>query len=94
MTLLLLPEASLARLQSCYRYFLSGGLNGRGKGVFPDDAKKFLHSVVVFRIVVKGLLRFQSKYLIFVLPVFGSIHLLVLLQNPLSVVGRSLFLLM
>ena len=37
----------LARLQSCYRYFLSGGLNGRGKGVFPDDLRKkeFLHSV-------------------------------------------------
>ena len=37
----------LARLQSCYRYFMSGGLNGRGKGVFPDDLRKkeFLHSV-------------------------------------------------
>ena len=37
----------LARLQSCYRYFLSGGLNGRGKGVFPDDLRKkeFLQSV-------------------------------------------------
>ena len=37
----------LARLQSCYRYFLSGGLNGRGMGVFPDDLrkKKFLQSV-------------------------------------------------
>ena len=37
----------LARLQSCYRYFLSGGLNGRGKGVFPDDLRKkeFLNSV-------------------------------------------------
>lgn len=37
----------LARLQSCYRYFLSGGLNGRGKGVFPDDLRKkeLLHSI-------------------------------------------------
>ena len=37
----------LSRLQSCYRYFLSGGLNNRGKGVFPDDIRKkeFLHSV-------------------------------------------------
>ena len=37
----------LARLQSCYRYFLSGGLNGRGKGLFTDDLckKEYLHSV-------------------------------------------------
>lgn len=35
------------RLQSCYNYFLSGGLNGRGKGVFPGDlaSQEFLASV-------------------------------------------------
>ena len=27
----------LQRLRSCYRYFLAGGLNGRGKGHFPAD---------------------------------------------------------
>ena len=27
----------LARLRSCHRYFLAGGLNGRGKGHFPAD---------------------------------------------------------
>ena len=27
----------LHRLRSCYRYFLAGGLNGRGKGHFPAD---------------------------------------------------------
>ena len=27
----------LNRLLSCYRYFLAGGLNGRGKGHFPGD---------------------------------------------------------
>ena len=27
----------LDRLHSCYRYFLAGGLNGRGKGHFPGD---------------------------------------------------------
>ena len=27
----------LTRLRSCYRYFLAGGLNGRGKGHFPGD---------------------------------------------------------
>ena len=27
----------LARLQSCYHYFLAGGLNGRGSGEFPGD---------------------------------------------------------
>lgn len=37
----------LARLQSCYRYFISGGLNGRGNGEFPADRKsqEFLRSV-------------------------------------------------
>ena len=37
----------LARLQSCYDYFLSGGLNGRGKGVFPSDLRNqsFLKNV-------------------------------------------------
>ena len=29
----------LARLQSCYHYFLSGGLNGRGRGDFPEDRR-------------------------------------------------------
>ena len=31
----------------CYQYFLSGGLNGRGKGEFPGDLEyqKYLHSV-------------------------------------------------
>ena len=29
----------LARLQSCYHYFLSGGLNGRGRGEFPGDLR-------------------------------------------------------
>ena len=29
----------LQRLRSCYRYFLAGGLNGRGKGHFPADAE-------------------------------------------------------
>ena len=28
----------LERLRSCYRYFLAGGLNGRGSGHFPADA--------------------------------------------------------
>ena len=27
----------LKRLRSCHRYFLAGGLNGRGKGYFPAD---------------------------------------------------------
>ena len=37
----------LARLQSCYHYFLSGGLNGRGRGDFPDDRRcqEYLSSV-------------------------------------------------
>ena len=37
----------LARLQSCYHYFLAGGLNGRGKGVFPGDLRnqEFLKSI-------------------------------------------------
>ena len=37
----------LARLQSCYRYFISGGLNGRGNGEFPADRKSqdFLSAV-------------------------------------------------
>lgn len=37
----------LSRLQSSYHYFLSGGLNGRGKGRFPADLQnqKFLRSV-------------------------------------------------
>ena len=36
-----------ARLKSCYYYFLSGGLNGRAKGVFPGDLRcqEFLNSV-------------------------------------------------
>ena len=36
----------LARLQSCYHYFLSGGLNGRGRGDFPEDRRcqEFLKS--------------------------------------------------
>ena len=47
----------LQRLRSCYRYFLAGGLNGRGKGHFPADlevqhfleiALQLLTSVVVF----------------------------------------------
>ncbi|MCB4389392.1 capsular polysaccharide synthesis protein [Synechococcus sp. MU1617] len=35
------------RLQSCYHYFLSGGLNGRGKGEFLGDLRcqKYLKSV-------------------------------------------------
>lgn len=35
------------RLQSCYHYFLSGGLNGRGKGEFSGDlqTQEFLKSV-------------------------------------------------
>tara|TARA_B100000674_G_scaffold422514_1_gene374701 strand:+ start:612 stop:1895 length:1284 start_codon:yes stop_codon:yes gene_type:complete len=35
----------LERLRSCHRYFLAGGLNGRGKGHFPGDAavQDFLH---------------------------------------------------
>ena len=38
----------LARLQSCYHYFLSGGLNDRGNGEFPGDrqVQEFLKSVV------------------------------------------------
>ena len=34
----------LKRLRSCHRYFLAGGLNGRGKGYFPADeaVQKFL----------------------------------------------------
>ena len=37
----------LSRLQSCYHYFLSGGLNGRGRGEFPSDLRNqdFLKSV-------------------------------------------------
>ena len=37
----------LSRLQSCYHYFLSGGLNERGRGVFPDDRRcqEYLKSV-------------------------------------------------
>ena len=37
----------LARLQSCYHYFLSGGLNGRGRGEFPNDRRcqEYLQSV-------------------------------------------------
>ena len=37
----------LSRLQSCYHYFLSGGLNGRGRGDFPDDRRcqEYLMSV-------------------------------------------------
>ena len=37
----------LGRLQSCYRYFISGGLNGRGNGEFPADRKsqEFLSAV-------------------------------------------------
>ena len=37
----------LARLQSCYHYFLSGGLNGRGLGDFPEDhrCQEFLKSI-------------------------------------------------
>ena len=36
----------LMRLRSCHRYFLAGGLNGRGKGYFPADAavQQFLQS--------------------------------------------------
>ena len=36
-----------ARLQSCYHYFLSGGLNGRGKGEFLGDLRyqEYLKSV-------------------------------------------------
>ena len=37
----------LSRLQSCYRYFMSGGLNGRGRGEFPGDLRnqEYLKSV-------------------------------------------------
>ena len=37
----------LTRLQSCYHYFLSGGLNGRGRGEFPGDLRyqEYLKSV-------------------------------------------------
>lgn len=41
---ILMMRHPLARMSSCYRYFSAGGLNQRGKGVFPNDVvrQKFL----------------------------------------------------
>ena len=36
---ILMVRHPLHRLRSCYRYFLEGGLNKRGNGVFPGDEK-------------------------------------------------------